>query len=397
VNRKQYKILAVDDNPKNIQVIGSILRKADYLVGFAFNGQQAIDLLNGSGNYDLVLLDVNMPEMNGYETCLHIRENEKLNDIPVIFLTALSEVENVVRGFDSGAQDYIVKPFNAPELLARVQTHVELKSSREKLRQANIWLEQKVKERTQELQKSNRELESLNKKLERANRELELLDEAKVDFLGIISHEINTPLNGIIGFTNILREELKNNELNEMLNFLDISAKRLEKFTKMSLLITELRTKRKNIYFQEIDLHLVLNGIIEGFKDQIRENDIHIVLQNNEQTLWGDLRLVTICFESLLNNALRFTPANRSILISVYSGGRFVICDFEDEGSGFPPKILKEPFRLFSYGQEHEDENKGLSLALIKLIMDAHQGDVRLANRKKGGALVRLYFKRRPA
>ena len=395
MREKQFKILAVDDNPKNIQVIGSILRKANYQVGFAFNGQQALDLLGGSNDYDLVLLDVNMPVMNGYETCIQIRKNPSLENIPVIFLTALSEVENIVRGFDSGAQDYVSKPFNSMELLARVQTHVELKDSREKLLQVNVWLEQKVNERTIELQQSNRALDSANKQLKNANKELLLLDEAKADFLRIISHEINTPLNGIIGFTNILKEELKNVALYEMLDFLDLSAKRLEKFANISLLITELKTKRKKIYWEDIELETLFDELTGSMKKQLEQKEIKLVFNIQGQSILGDKKLVKRSFESLLENAIKYSPPKGVISILVREDDDFIVCEVLDEGIGFLAKILEEPFKMFAYGKEHVDEDKGLSLTLVELIMEAHKGKIEIDNRKEGGAIVSLSFRKK--
>ena len=127
LSAKQFNILVVDDNPKNIQVIGNILREVGYLVGFATEGQQALSLLKENNDYDLILLDVDMPVLNGYDTCKAIREDDSLKEIPVIFLTAFTDIENVIIGFEVGAQDYITKPFNSKVLLARVGTHLQLK------------------------------------------------------------------------------------------------------------------------------------------------------------------------------------------------------------------------------------------------------------------------------
>jgi two-component system sensor histidine kinase/response regulator len=382
---RQFKILAVDDNPKNIQVIGSILRKANYHVGFALNGQQALDLLCESDDYDLVLLDVNMPVMNGYETCIQMRRNPLLKDIPVIYLTALNEVDNIVKGFDSGAQDYVSKPFNARELLARVQTHLELKQMRKKLQQTNEWLEAKVLERTSELQKANEELE-------KANRELEQLDEAKADFLGIISHEINTPLNGIVGFTRILKEEMQNDDLYEMIDFLDISAKRLEKFAANSLLFTELRTKRKKIVQEETEVQHMINDVLAQSSHQIKAKKIEVVLKQDTPAVFGDRRLVYKCVECLIDNAVKFSPDYGKVTISIYKKNGFILCEFEDEGIGFSDKLLDDPFTLFPADSVHQDEDKRFSLALIKLIMDAHHGKISLSNKSDGGAKACVMF-----
>ena len=385
MEQKQYKILAVDDNHQNIKVIGSILRKANYQVGFAFNGQQALDLLEASNDYDLVLLDVNMPMMSGYETCIRIRKNPKLTEIPIIFLTALSEIDNVVQGFDSGAQDYVGKPFNSRELLARVETHIDLKRKKEELREINFKLEEKVKERTMELRKSN-------EKLKKVNQELELLDEAKDDFLNIISHEINTPLNGIVGFVNILKEELKNDEIYEMVHFLDLSAKRLEKFASFSLLITELRTKRKVLRFKDSHIASFFDAEMTVQQEAIRKKNISFDIDLQVGQLWGDQFLATKCVECILDNALRYSPENGIIRISSYVIANEVVCEIEDKGKGFGEGILGDPFKFFTFGREYIDEQKGLSLALVNLIMKAHRGKIEISNSADGGGVVRLFF-----
>ena len=211
-----HKILIVDDQQKNIQVLGSLLRLENYIVGVATNGKQALEILIESNDFDLVLLDVNMPIMNGFEACRAIRKNENLKEIPIIFLTALVDTESIVKGFDVGGQDYVTKPFNSKELLARVSTQLELKHNRDKLKQVNKWLEKKVVERTEELNI--------------ANGKLLQLDTAKTEFLNIISHEIRTPLNGIVGPLTILNEFQLPPDVTSMIEVLDESAKRLADF-----------------------------------------------------------------------------------------------------------------------------------------------------------------------
>ncbi len=125
-------ILIVDDNPQNIQVLGNIIENGDYELAIATNGEDALDLLQVE-KPDLVLLDIMMPEMDGYEVCKKIKENKKTKDIPVIFLTAKRELDDLIKAFNVGGVDYVTKPFNADELLARVKTHVELKKAREEI------------------------------------------------------------------------------------------------------------------------------------------------------------------------------------------------------------------------------------------------------------------------
>ncbi|MHB1252626.1 MAG: GGDEF domain-containing response regulator [Candidatus Humimicrobiaceae bacterium] len=133
-------ILIVDDTPKNIQLLGSVLREENYKIAIANNGAQAVSIASQI-RPDLILLDVMMPGLNGFETCQKIKEIEEIKKIPIIFLTAKSEIEEIVNGFKVGAVDYITKPFNIYELKARVKTHIELKISKDLLEESNIKLE----------------------------------------------------------------------------------------------------------------------------------------------------------------------------------------------------------------------------------------------------------------
>jgi two-component system sensor histidine kinase/response regulator len=147
----KFTILMVDDNPKNLQLLGSTLRNEGYMLEFATNGNMALSWLN-KRTFDLILLDIMMPEISGFDVCEQIRAKEDLNDLPIIFLTAKTDKESIIKGFNLGAQDYITKPFDTAELLARVRTHLELRYSREQLKNMNQILEDRVEERTLELQ-----------------------------------------------------------------------------------------------------------------------------------------------------------------------------------------------------------------------------------------------------
>lgn len=128
---RKAKILIVDDEPINVMIANKILQKNGYDTITAKNGQEALDVTS-SDSIDLILLDIMMPVMSGFEVCSKLQQDEKLKDIPVIFLTAVTDKESIVKGFDVGGKDYLTKPFNTPELLARVKTHTELKLSRDK-------------------------------------------------------------------------------------------------------------------------------------------------------------------------------------------------------------------------------------------------------------------------
>jgi len=252
----KFNILIVDDNPKNIQVIGNILRETNYLVGFAMDGQQALNLLQKTNDYDLVLLDIEMPVMDGYETCIAMRKDPRLREIPVIFLTAFTDVTNVVKGFEAGAQDYITKPFNAQELLARVSTHLQLKYKSDIIRNLNVVLEQKVSERTTELQNALTELNNL--------------DTMKTDFLIFISQEIRNPLNGIIGTLGLIKNQDHSSTIRNLLETLESSVTKLEEYTYKALFFNQINQKKYNVQINDLSLKDLIQYVILEHSEMIR-------------------------------------------------------------------------------------------------------------------------------
>ena len=136
-------ILLVDDNPQNLQVLGKLLQEEKYEIEFAVNGEATLEWLKNK-KFDLILLDLNMPGMNGFEVCKRIRSDNEMSEVPIIFLSAESERESILKGFEVGAQDYVTKPFDSRELLARVKTQLDLKSKTEKLEKINEWLGKKI-------------------------------------------------------------------------------------------------------------------------------------------------------------------------------------------------------------------------------------------------------------
>ncbi len=145
---KKCKILIVDDVPKNIQVVANILQSRGYSMAFAQNGETALELTRANP-FDLILLDIMMPGMDGFEVCQKIRENPDTAAVPVLFLTAKTDTESIVKGFASGAMDYVIKPVNEAELLARVKTHLELYRASREMREMNLRLREEIRERTQ--------------------------------------------------------------------------------------------------------------------------------------------------------------------------------------------------------------------------------------------------------
>lgn len=214
----------------------------------------------------------------------------------------------------------------------------------------------------------------------------------------MISHEIRTPLNGVLAFTGFLKDEIKAPELNEYLNYLEQSAQRLEKFSYQALLITELRTGSRRIRLETLAVNDLVAKSRNHLYEIIRAKEINLIHNKNQfpALIIGDAELLQICFDQLIDNSVKFSAAGSDVFINVYSEALTTVIEFADSGIGFPQEILNKPFRFFDLGERHIDKNTGLNLALVKLIMDAHSGQIGIFNNEKKGATVRLIFKSNP-
>lgn len=382
---KNYTILMVDDMPQNLQVLGNILRNQGYNFEFATSGEKALEWLDKQV-FDIILLDVMMPKMNGFELCEKLKGSAKYSDMPVIFLTAQADTHSVVKGFEVGGQDYITKPFDRGELLMRIQTQLELKESRQKLKELNAMLDNKVKQRTAELDEANEKLRALNS-------ELIDLDAEKAEFLQIISHEIRTPLNSILGFMDIIKASIEDESLLEFIRHIDISTHRLEKFAYQALLITELRTKRHKIIKDEFNIKETIELCIQDVVKQRSDNkavSIDLDKKVNETTIIAERRYFKKALTIILTNAFDNSVDGGNIKVGVVKTNQDVGILVKDEGAGFSEKSLSSLFELFAPGSRHVDENTGLNMAIANLIMHAHGGCVKVIN--NNGAEVTLLF-----
>lgn len=385
MNSDVYSILAVDDNPRNLMIIPAILSSDHFKVDSANSGQEALNMISEK-NYDVVLMDIMMPGMDGFETCSRIKQEEKNLNLPVIFLTAKTEVESITQAFKCGGLDYLSKPFRSDELIARVTTHAELKRHREQQKEINLWLEQKVEERTLALKESHA-------KLSKALHDLQSLDHAKNEFLRMINHEIRTPLNAILGFTDLLKNEPSSAQIYEMVRYIDTASVRLEKFLMVVLQITALLANNQPVSDELVFIDELFKTGLNRLQDKILAKKIKLGLQGFDQniSMHGNKTLLLSCFESILDNSVKFSPVEGTLIIRVYAVDHLFI-EIIDEGPGFSERAMGQLFNLFAVGEKHVDQTTGLGLALVKLIMDAHQAKIEIMKNQPTGARVRLIF-----
>jgi len=382
----QYKndeinILVVDDNNRNIQIIGQILATQKYNVSFATGGIEALEIINSSNGFDLILLDILMPEMDGFEVCQTIKKAHKTKEIPIIFLTAKNDKYSIVKGLELGANDYVVKPFNEDELLLRVKTQIVLNKQREKLEQINQDLEERVNEKTAEIQL--------------ANKKLALLEKAKSDFLILISHELRTPLNIINGFTEVLHEALHHTEHKNDLELLKQSTDRLVSLSETALLITEIRLGKFELEFSKIDLSAICNRAVKHLKNVYSNSNFDFTIRtyNESQTITGDLSLIQNIVIKIIENAVIAKKENCKLIFNIVKANQAVILEIIDNGPGFSELDMQRLFEVFAKeGPDLNHDGFGLGLAAVKLVMEIHSGDVTIQNLPEGGAKVCLHF-----
>lgn len=382
---KRPKVLVVDDIQSNIEFVTDVLELENFDISGANSGEEALKLTNEILP-DLVLLDISMPVMNGYEVCKRIKENPETSEIPIIFLTARVQKEDIIKGFELGAVDYIIKPFNFNELISRVKTHLDLKEKTEQLRNVNTQLEIKVEERTQELRLANEQLK-------KAMDELAKLDKAKTEFVLHINHELRTPLNGILGYVDLLEDYITQEPYFSHLRSIDHLTNRLVKVAELSLLFTELNTKEHQLDLRKVDFN---EAILESLDcKELSQKSMEVELENpyDELFIKAEPKLLLTCLNIVIDNAVKYSPKNSVIRISALRENGFIEYIISDSGPGFSEKSLENVFNFLSADNlDHHTHGFGVGLATARIILELIGGKIEIENKLPTGASVKLSF-----
>lgn len=380
---KDKVILLVDDTPENIDVLNGML--SNFKRKIATNGERAIKIATGPAPPDLILLDIMMPGMDGYEVATKLRANETAKDIPIIFLTAKTTKEDIIKGFESGGQDYVTKPFDPNELMERVKTQLKLRHQQRILENMNEVLEQKVQERTVQLEESN-------KKLEDAFEELKVLDEAKSSFLKLISHEIRTPLNGIIGSAYFLDDMIEDPELKEFMVILKESVERLERFAINALFLTQLDTKLRETRPQPVDLAKAIEKALAENKRFAEEKNIRIHYKHGTVlSVIGDDMLLEKSLSETINNAVKFSTGDE-VTIEIFEAEDKISVKITNNGPDIPEEKLQKMTEAFGLAEQHRDKSAGLGLAIVSACQNLVNGSLNIES-KAGKVTVTLGYR----
>ncbi len=380
-NDAPAKVLIVDDVPKNIQILGNFLAKENLKIAYATNAEDALNLAY-SNPFDLFLLDIMMPGMDGFQLCDKLKTNKNTADIPVIFLTAKTDPESIMLGFELGAQDYVTKPFNASELIARVRTQLEIRRKSLDLITLNQSLEDKVKQRTASL--------------EIANRQLSRLEKAKSEFLAIISHELRSPLNGISSLAGLLGETLLNTEQKEYIDNLMEASKRLIRFSEMAILITSLRADKHKLDLYEVSLNILIEMALDQMTKQLHEKNIKVTFHKPERHIQviADADLIRKSLSILTEVAVQNISSGSEIQYHLKEDPDLVTLCMKLESIQIDTETVKQLKEQLQTDTLVTTETLGLTLAAIKLIMDAHNARLDIGLSDEGKTSIYLLFKK---
>ena len=342
------KILVVDDNVTNLKVVNEILADCDYEVFFASSGERALEIVSRV-TPDLILLDVMMPEMNGFETCKRLKETADSSDIPVIFITALNDSENLVKGFNAGAVDYVTKPFNRAELLARIKTHIELREMQQEIVDKNARLEDALKFKNQ--------------------------------VISMASHELRRPLTMIIMLAQMIERTCKKESLDTAVKDCQTISQQVKAATNMlNEFILMAKSELQKVRFRPTSVNVkeLCAEVIDAAK--LLPNAKHEVIFKFDspiEVIKADPILLKHILENLISNAIKYSPEADSVDFFFDSDSEIATFTIRDYGIGIPKKNQVTLFDAFVRADNASDfEGCGLGLSIVKQFVEMHGGTI---------------------
>ena len=389
------KILAVDDREDNLFSIEAILERDGYQITKANSGRAALRILLKEDDFVLILMDVQMPDINGFETATMIYERDKLKNIPIIFITANDHGEDsVFKGYQMGGVDYIYKPVNADLLRAKVAVFAELytknrqlQAQEQRMAAANRLLEKEIRERIA----SEEKVHLLNKQLLENITRLKASNEELERFAYVASHDLQEPLRKIILFSDQLSMKYKDALTDEGRNFIDRIMKASER---MRMLIKNIlsfsKTASSSDAFEHTDLNELLDGILSDLEVSIEQKNAVVRVSKLPSLKIAPAQFRQL-FQNLIINSLKFSKETEPPLITIYaeksrglpiSDAKYDVYNevfyniyIKDNGIGFEQKYANEIFTLFKRLNSYDKfEGTGIGLSICKKIIDHHGG-----------------------
>ena len=362
INPSEYKILIVDDVMSNVLLLKVLLTNEKFAIATASNGRQALEQVEKE-NPDLVLLDVMMPDMSGFEVAQHLKSNPNTADIPIIFLTALNSTADIVKGFQVGANDFISKPFNKEELIIRVTHQISLVAAK-----------RLILSKTEELQRTIAGHDKL---------------------YSVIAHDLRSPMGSIKMVLNMLILNLPSEKIGaEMYELLTMANQTTEDvFSLLDNLLkwTKSQIGKLNVVYQDVDLVEVTDGVIEIFSMVASLKKIRIREMKPEKMMVNaDIDMLKTVVRNLLSNAIKFSKENSEVLVKMEEVDGMAVVSVQDYGCGISEegqkKLLHTDTHFSTFGTNNE-EGSGLGLLLCKDFVVKNGGKLWFTSKEGEGSI----------
>ena len=400
-------VLIVDDRPENLLALEAILGGRGLTLVRANSGREALKAML-SQEFALVLMDIAMPDLDGYETAELVRRNERFRLTPIIFLTANHQAEaHVFRGYSVGAVDYLLKPLVPEVLLSKVSVFVELYHNRQMLKeqaaalkQAYDEMEQRVLERTKDLAASNLALQAevaerqkveaeraaLLEREQAARRDAETMNRLKDEFLATLSHELRTPLNAILGWTHMLESGKRDEDvISRATRVIKSSAQAQAQLVTHILDMSRIIGGRLALHVDEVDLRTVISHTLDTLLPATTAKGITIETRfEGTPILSADQDRLQQVMWNLLSNAIKFTPKGGRVCIDTAATDQDVRIIVADNGLGIDADFLPRVFDRFTQAdpsQTRAHGGLGLGLAIVRHLVELHGGVVGIESR----------------
>lgn len=362
INPSEYKILIVDDVMSNVLLLKVLLTNEKFAIATASNGRQALEQVEKE-NPDLVLLDVMMPDMSGFEVAQHLKSNPNTADIPIIFLTALNSTADIVKGFQVGANDFISKPFNKEELIIRVTHQISLVAAK-----------RLILSKTEELQRTIAGRDKL---------------------YSVIAHDLRSPMGSIKMVLNMLILNLPSEKIGaEMYELLTMANQTTEDvFSLLDNLLkwTKSQIGKLNVVYQDVDLVEVTDGVIEIFSMVASLKKIRIHEMKPEKMMVNaDIDMLKTVVRNLLSNAIKFSKENSEVLVKMEEVDGMAVVSVQNYGCGISEegqkKLLHTDTHFSTFGTNNE-EGSGLGLLLCKDFVVKNGGKLWFTSKEGEGSI----------
>ena len=362
INPSEYKILIVDDVMSNVLLLKVLLTNEKFAIATASNGRQALEQVEKE-NPDLVLLDVMMPDMSGFEVAQHLKSNPQTAEIPIIFLTALNSTADIVKGFQVGANDFISKPFNKEELIIRVTHQISLVAAK-----------RLILSKTEELQRTIAGRDKL---------------------YSVIAHDLRSPMGSIKMVLNMLILNLPAEKIGiEMYELLTMANQTTEDvFSLLDNLLkwTKSQIGKLKVVYQNIDMVEVVEGVSEIFTMVAGLKNIRIAMDIPDERVEvrADIDMIKTVIRNLISNAIKFSNEGSEVLVSLKEEDNMAVVSVKDSGCGIDEenqkKLLHTDTHFSTFGTNNE-EGSGLGLLLCKDFVTKNGGELWFTSKKEEGS-----------